>query len=75
MERRRGDYRIVYRVFEDIRAVAVVGVGKEDKNHQTDLYHRLKDLAEKGRLAEAILETYRMISPEEMPSRRSSHNR
>jgi len=58
-----GDYRIVYRVFEDIRAVSVVGVGKKDKAHQTDLYQRLEDLAKKGRLAEAILETYRVISP------------
>lgn len=58
-----GDYRVVYRVFEDIRAVSIVGVGKKDKDHQTDLYHRLEDLAKKGRLAEAILETYRSISP------------
>jgi mRNA-degrading endonuclease RelE of RelBE toxin-antitoxin system len=58
-----GDYRVVYRVFEDIRAVSVVGVGKKDKAHQTDLYQRLEELAKKGRLAEAILETYRVISP------------
>jgi mRNA-degrading endonuclease RelE of RelBE toxin-antitoxin system len=70
-----GDYRVVYRVFDDIRAVAIVGVGKKDKNHQTDLYHRLQDLAKKGRLAEAILETYRVISPEEMPSPHSPDNR
>jgi mRNA-degrading endonuclease RelE of RelBE toxin-antitoxin system len=58
-----GDYRVVYRVFEDIRAVSVVGVGKKDKAHRTDLYKRLEDLAKKGRLAEAVLETYRAISP------------
>jgi mRNA-degrading endonuclease RelE of RelBE toxin-antitoxin system len=57
-----GDYRVVYRVFEDIKAVSVVGVGKKDKDHRTDLYHRLEVLAKKGRLAEAILETYRSIS-------------
>jgi mRNA-degrading endonuclease RelE of RelBE toxin-antitoxin system len=58
-----GDYRVVYRVFEDILAIAVVGIGKKDKTHQTDLYLRLQELAKKGRLAEAILETYRVISP------------
>jgi mRNA-degrading endonuclease RelE of RelBE toxin-antitoxin system len=57
-----GDYRVVYRVFEDIRIVAVVGQGKKNKVHQTDLYKRLEDLAEKGRLADAVLETYRTIS-------------
>jgi mRNA-degrading endonuclease RelE of RelBE toxin-antitoxin system len=57
-----GDYRVVYRVFEDIRAVSVIGVGKKDKAHRTDLYNRLEDLAKKGRLAEAILETYRVVS-------------
>ncbi len=57
-----GDYRVVYRVFEDIRAVSVVGAGKKDKSHQTDLYKKLEGLAKKGRLAEALLETYRSIS-------------
>ena len=69
-----GDYRVVYLVIEDIRAVTVVGIGKKDKDHRTDLYHRLQDLAKKGRLAEAILETYRVISPEEM-ERYRPHNR
>ena len=57
-----GDYRVVYRVFEDIRAVSVVGLGKKNKDHRTDLYRRLENLAEKGRLADAILETYRTLS-------------
>jgi len=57
-----GDYRAVYRVFEDIRTVSVVGLGKKNKDHRTDLYKRLEDLAQKGRLADAVLETYRTIS-------------
>jgi addiction module RelE/StbE family toxin len=57
-----GDYRVVYRVFEGIRVVAVVGLGKKNKDHRTDLYKRLEDLAERGRLADAVLETYRSIS-------------
>jgi len=59
-----GDYRIVYRVFEDIRIISVVGLGKKNKDHRTDLYKRLEDLANRGRLADAVLETYRRISPE-----------
>ena len=59
-----GDYRVVYRVFEDTRAVSVVGLGKKNKDHRTDLYKRLEDLSKRGRLAEAVLETYRSISPD-----------
>lgn len=57
-----GDYRIVYRVFEDMRIVSVVGLGKKNEDHQTGLYKRLEDLANRGRLADAVLETYRRIS-------------
>jgi mRNA-degrading endonuclease RelE of RelBE toxin-antitoxin system len=60
-----GDYRVVYRVFEEIRIVSVVGLGKKNKDHQTDLYKRLEDLANRGRLADAVLETYRKIAPEQ----------
>ncbi len=56
-----GDYRVVYTVFEDIRTVSVVGIGKKDKDHRTNLYKRLESLAKAGGLAEAILETYRSI--------------
>ena len=57
------DYRIVYKVMEDIRAVAVVAIGKKDKSHQTDLYRRLEALAKTGKLAKDVLETYRSIAP------------
>jgi addiction module RelE/StbE family toxin len=57
-----GGYRVVYKVIEDIRAVSVVGIGKKDKKHQTDLYKRLETLAQTGKLAQAVLETYRSIS-------------
>ena len=59
-----GNYRVVYRIFEDIRVVSVVRVGKKNKDHRTDLYKRLEDLAKRGRLADAVLETYRRISPD-----------
>lgn len=57
-----GNYRVVYRVFEDIHTVSVVGIGKKDKKHQTELYKRLERLAQTGKLAAAVLETYRSIS-------------
>lgn len=57
-----GEYRVVYRVFEGLRVVSVVGIGKKDTDHQTALYKRLEELARKGKLAEAVRETYRYIS-------------
>jgi mRNA-degrading endonuclease RelE of RelBE toxin-antitoxin system len=57
-----GNYRVVYRVFEDIKIVSVVGLVNKNKDHRTGLYKRLEDLAKRGRLAEAVLETYRSIS-------------
>ncbi len=50
-----GDYGVVYRVFEDLCIVAVVGIGKKDKRHQTELYNRLETLVRAGKVAEAVL--------------------
>jgi mRNA-degrading endonuclease RelE of RelBE toxin-antitoxin system len=50
-----GDYRVVYQVFAKLGAVSVVGVGKKDEDHQAEIYRRLEALANKGKLAEAVL--------------------
>ena len=55
-----GDYRVVYRVFEDLQTVSVVGIGKKGKTHHTDLYKRLEALARAGKLAESLL---RILNP------------
>jgi mRNA-degrading endonuclease RelE of RelBE toxin-antitoxin system len=57
-----GNYRVVYKVYEDLKAVAVVGVGEKDSDHQTQLYKKLENLAKSGKLAEAVLETIRLLS-------------
>jgi mRNA-degrading endonuclease RelE of RelBE toxin-antitoxin system len=49
------EYRVVYRVFGELGAVSVVGIGKKDAAHQSEIYKKLEALAEKGRLAEAVL--------------------
>jgi addiction module RelE/StbE family toxin len=56
------NYRVVYRVFEDIKIVAVVGIGKKDHGHHAEIYRQLERLAERGKLAARVLETYRAIS-------------
>jgi mRNA-degrading endonuclease RelE of RelBE toxin-antitoxin system len=58
-----GDYRMVYKVFAEERVVAVVGIGRKDKTHHTDLYRRLESLAKTGELAEAVLRTFKSLEP------------
>jgi mRNA-degrading endonuclease RelE of RelBE toxin-antitoxin system len=62
------DYRVVYQVLEDLKIVAVVGVGRKDRHHQGEIYKRLEDLARSGKLAAAVLETYRSISATDEPA-------
>jgi mRNA-degrading endonuclease RelE of RelBE toxin-antitoxin system len=57
-----GDYRVVYQVFEELKAVSVVAVGKKDRHHQSEIYKQLEALAERGKLASAVLETLRSLS-------------
>lgn len=56
------DYRVVFRVFEDTQVIAVVGVGEKDAHHHAEIYKQLENLARSGKLAEAVLETYRSLS-------------
>ncbi len=56
------EYTVIYRVFEEIQAVAVAGVGKKDKHHTAGVYKHLETLAASGKLAQAVLDTYRSIS-------------
>ena len=56
------EYRIVFRVFEDIKAISVVGVGKKDADHHAEIYRQLETLARNGQLAATVLETYRSLS-------------
>ena len=53
---------MIYQVLEDLKIVAVVGVGRKDRHHHGEIYKRLEDLASRGKLAAAVLNTYRSIS-------------
>jgi mRNA-degrading endonuclease RelE of RelBE toxin-antitoxin system len=49
------DYRIVYKVFGDLRAVAVVGVGLRSPQSTENVYRKLEMLAQTGKLAQGVL--------------------
>lgn len=57
-----GDYRVIFQVFEDIRAIAVVGIGEKDAHHHAEIYKHLENLARSGKLAATVVETYRSLS-------------
>jgi mRNA-degrading endonuclease RelE of RelBE toxin-antitoxin system len=55
-------YRIVFKVYEELRAIAIVGVGERQPQTTSDLYRRLEKLAAQGRLAERVMATLRGFS-------------
>jgi mRNA-degrading endonuclease RelE of RelBE toxin-antitoxin system len=55
------NYRVIYRVYEDLKMIAVVGIGKKDKAHFTEIYEKLEQLARSGRLADKFLRAIRLL--------------
>jgi mRNA-degrading endonuclease RelE of RelBE toxin-antitoxin system len=49
------EYRVVYRVFDDLKAVAVVGLGLRSAQSKENIYRRLETLARTGKLAQGML--------------------
>jgi mRNA-degrading endonuclease RelE of RelBE toxin-antitoxin system len=61
------EYRVIYQVFEDLKAIAVAGVGKKDTHHHAEIYEQLEKLARSGQLAATVLKTYRSLSDKPKP--------
>ncbi len=49
------EYRVVYRIFEDLLAVAIVGVGPRSPQSAENIYRKLEALARTGELAQGVL--------------------
>ena len=56
-----GNYRVIYKVYEDIKTVAVVGVGEKKADHHAEIYKKLENLANSGKLADSVLKTMRFF--------------
>lgn len=57
-----GEYRVIYKVYDDLRAVAIAGIGKHDPDAAKDVYRRLENLANTGKLANEMLIAVRGFS-------------
>jgi len=55
------DYRVIYKVFPEMKQIAVVGVGKKDASRHAEIYKHLENLAAAGKLADNVLGNLRMI--------------
>jgi mRNA-degrading endonuclease RelE of RelBE toxin-antitoxin system len=55
------NYRVIYRVYEDLKMIAVVGIGKKGKAHFAEIYERLEQLAKSGKLADEFLRAIRLL--------------
>ena len=55
------DYGVVYRVFQDLKAVAFVGVGKKNSEHYAEIYKKLESLVGAGKLADTLLQNLRSV--------------
>jgi mRNA-degrading endonuclease RelE of RelBE toxin-antitoxin system len=49
------EYRFVYRVFDDLKAVVVVGLGLRSAKSKENIYRRLETLVRTGKLAQGML--------------------
>jgi len=48
-------FRVVYRVVDDLKALAVVGVGYRSPQSTENIYRKLETLAKTGELAQGVL--------------------
>ena len=51
------DYRVVFKIHEDLRVLAIVAVGKKTKKPDQNLYKQLELAADRGELAKKVLGT------------------
>jgi mRNA-degrading endonuclease RelE of RelBE toxin-antitoxin system len=58
-----GEYRAIFMVFEHLKAVSIVAVGKHSSQPDEDVYKHLETLAKEGKLAEKLLISIRGFSP------------
>jgi mRNA-degrading endonuclease RelE of RelBE toxin-antitoxin system len=58
-------YRVIFRLYEDAKIIAVAGIGRHSSQAAQDVYRKLELLARSGGLAKNILATLRGFSRSE----------
>ena len=52
-------YRVIFKLYEEMKLIAVAGIGEHSSQPTRDIYRKLELLAKRGRLAEEILAALR----------------
>lgn len=52
-------YRVVFKIYDDLHAIGIVGIGTHDRKPDVDIYRRLEEVAGRGQLAQTILAALR----------------
>lgn len=56
------NYRVVFKVYEDLLAIAIGGIGERLPQSQSDVYKHLEAIAAEGKLANRVLIALRGFS-------------
>jgi mRNA-degrading endonuclease RelE of RelBE toxin-antitoxin system len=56
-------HRVIYRIYPDLKVVAVCAVGSRKQGDTDDIYNQLEAVAKTGRLAEQIASVFKKILP------------
>ncbi len=54
-----GKYRVIFKLYEQLKLIAVAGIGQHSAQPTRDIYRKLELLAKRGRLAEDMLAALR----------------
>lgn len=57
-----GKYRVIFKLYNEMKLIAVAGIGQHSSQPAQDIYRKLELLAKRGRLAEDILAAFRSFS-------------
>jgi addiction module RelE/StbE family toxin len=56
------EYRVIYKIFEHSKEIVILGIGKKNADHYTEIYKNLEGLAKAGKLADTVLSNIRMLN-------------
>jgi mRNA-degrading endonuclease RelE of RelBE toxin-antitoxin system len=58
------NHRVIYRIYPQVRVVAICAVGIRKQGDAADIYRQLESVAKSGRLAEQLASVLKKILPE-----------
>ena len=50
-----GPFRVIFKVYEELMGIAIVGIGKHDSSAKVGVYRRLEALVSQGHFAEQVM--------------------